>query len=190
MAQSIDRIRKDVSLSDSLIRRAAEGDEAAFAALAAHFQPHLSRMIAAFPIPEEEKGDLRQEGLIGLYKAVLLYDETISSFSTFASVCMRSGVLEGLRKYNRLHASASLDIEAEEIPSGDNASPERILLGKEELSTLLSKVDDVLSPLERRVFGLHLQGKTVSEIAALIEKKPKSVENTLFRLRKKLSALS
>ncbi len=190
MAGNIDRSSEDMPLQGDLVRRAKDGDETAFAALAAHFRPHLSRMIAPFPIPEEEKGDLRQEGLIGLYKAVLLYDEKISSFSTFAAVCMRSGVMEGLRKYNRLHASASLDIEAEEIPSGDASSPERILLGKEELSSLLTKVDNVLSPLERRVFGLHLQGKTVSEIAALIEKTPKSIENTLFRLRKKLADLS
>ena len=190
MAANIDRILNDDPLSGETVRRAAAGDEAAFAALAAHFQSHLSRMISGISIPDEEKDDLRQEGLIGLYKAVLLYDEKISSFSTFASVCMRSGVMEGLRKYNRSHTSASLDIEAEEIPSGDTDSPERILLGKEELSILLSKVDDVLSPLERRVFGLHLQGKTVSEIASHIKKAPKSVENTLFRLRRKLSSLS
>lgn len=190
MAANIDRIPEDVSLQGEMVRLAAAGDEVAFASLAERFQPHLSRMIAACHVPEEDQGDLRQEGLIGLYKAVLLYDETLSSFSTFATVCMRSGVMEGLRKYSRLHTSADLYQLAEEIPSGDTSSPERILLGKEVLSTLLSKVDNVLSPLERRVFGLNLQGKSTSEIASLIGKNPKSVENTLFRLRKKLADLS
>ncbi len=191
MAESIDRSPWDEkAISGDLVHRAKGGDEAAFASLAAYFQPTLSRMIASFPIPEEDKVDLRQEGLIGLYKAVLLYDEALSSFSTFAFVCMRSGVMEGLRKYNKLNSSQLLDIETLEIPADSATSPERILLGKEELSRLLSKVDDILSPLERKVFGLHLQGKTTPEIALKLGKGAKSVENTLFRLRKKLADLA
>ncbi|MBR5295117.1 MAG: hypothetical protein IKU24_00840, partial [Clostridia bacterium] len=73
MAESIRRSSESAKgISAELVHRAASGDEQAFAALAAHFQPVLSRMISSLPIPEAEKGDLRQEGLIGLYKAVRL----------------------------------------------------------------------------------------------------------------------
>ncbi len=176
---------------DELVRRAAAGDENAFSALASHFEPTLKRMISPLMLPLADQGDLAQEGLIGLYKAVLLYDPKASSFSTFARICMNSAVIDGLRKYQKDHSGGELSaIPAEEIPAGESESPERILLGKEALSALLRKVDEALSPMEREVFGLSLRGKKVSEIASILGKTPKSIENTLFRLRKKLSGLS
>lgn len=174
-----------------LVRRAAAGDEAAFSALATHFEPALIRMISPLMLPLADQGDLAQEGLIGLYKAVVLYDPSASSFSTFARICMRSAVMDGFRKYCKEHSGGEVAaIPTEDIPAGDAESPERILLGKEALSSLLRKVDEALSPMEREVFGLSLRGKKVSEIASLLGKTPKSIENTLFRLRKKLSDLS
>lgn len=191
MAESIPSAEKGRESIDSLVRRAYEGDEAAFSALAAHFEPALIRMISPLMLPLADQGDLAQEGLIGLYKAVLLYNPAASSFPTFARICMRSAVLDGYRKYCKDHSVAEISaLPAEEIPAGDAESPERILLGKEALSTLLCKVDKALSPMEREVFGLSLRGKKVSEIASLLGKAPKSIENTLFRLRKKLSDLS
>lgn len=174
-----------------LVRLAAQGDEAAFSALAAHFEPALSRMISPLMLPLADQGDLAQEGLIGLYKAVLLYDPAASSFPTFARICMHSAVMDGFRKYCKDHSAGEVAaISAEEIPAGEAESPERIFLGKEALLLLLRKVDEALSPMEREVFGLSLRGKKAREIASLLGKSPKSIENTLFRLRKKLYDLS
>ena len=64
----------------------------------------------------------------------------------------------------------------------------RILMEKIEREELMKKVDRTLSPAERRVFGLSLQGKKAAEIALLLGKDKKSVENTLYRLRRKLSS--
>ena len=169
------------------VLRAARGDDAAFSVLAERFSPALSRMLSTLPVPEEEKGDLRQEGLMGLYKAVLLFDPSLSSFSTFAGVCMRSGVMEGLRRYLRDHRDSVPDFSPEDVPAEETVSPERVLLGREALSEVLQRVDQILSPMERRVLGLHLQGKNNKEAARLLGKSVKSVENTLFRARKKLS---
>ena len=178
---------KEVSLET--VKRAAQGDDAAFSVLAERFSPALSHMLSSLPVPEEEKGDLRQEGLIGLYKAVLLFDPALSSFSTFAGVCMRSGVMEGLRKYLRDHRGASLELPTEDLPAEGTFSPERVLLGREALFEVLQRIDQILSPMERRALGLHLQGKSNKEAAHLLGKSAKSVENTLFRARKKLSSL-
>lgn len=172
------------------VRLAAKGDEAAFSRLALVFQPVIARIVSAYSLPEADRHDLCQEGLIGLYKAVLLYNPDLASFSTFATVCIRSGVLEGLRKYQKENHPFSADLTEDEIPADSSLSPERIFLGKEALSGLLSKLDDALSPLERKVLGLHLAGKKNPAIAEILGKDIKSVENTLFRLRKKLSTLS
>ena len=74
----------------------------------------------------------------------------------------------------------------EEVSAPDHLSPDRILMGKEELARLMQQVEETLSPMERRIFGLKLQGKRCEEIARLVAKDKKSVENTLYRLRKKL----
>lgn len=191
MAESIDRISTDYADSEAeTVRRAAAGDNAAFAALAKRFEPAILRYLSPVRVPEEDRNDLYQEALIGLYKAVLLYDSSLSSFSTFASVCIRTGIADGIRRYQRDQRIPSLEIPAEEIPDGKAGSPERILLGKEELSSLLERIGTTLSPMERKVFGLHLQGKKAGEIARLLGREQKSVENTLFRARRKLAKLS
>ena len=80
----------------------------------------------------------------------------------------------------------SLEIPTEEIPAGISERPEEVLMGKETFAALLEQAIRNLSPLERKVFGLHLQGKKASEIARVLGREQKSVENTLFRARKKL----
>ena len=173
---------------DQLALDAAQGKEECFSLLALSFAPVLSRMISGLSVPAEEKEDLRQEGLIGLYKAVLLFDPSLSSFSAFARICMRSAILDGLRRYRKSGARAELLLEEDPVLPDPDADPQEILIGKERLSSFLEKAKGSLSPLERRVFGLHLEGKKTGEIAYALSLSHKSVENALFRGRKKLSA--
>ncbi len=173
---------------EELAQDAAQGKEDCFSQLSRGFSPTLSRMISGLSVPAEEKEDLRQEGLIGLYKAVLLFDPAVSSFSNFARICMRSAILDGLRRYRRSGGAAELALSEELSLPSPGSDPQEILMGKERLSSLLEKASRSLSPLERRVFGLRLEGKRTQEIAKALSLSHKSVENALFRGRKKLSA--
>ncbi len=187
MAEHIDRTSKVSKESEpDLVRRAATGDNAAFALLAKKYEGTIHRLLSPIVVPEADRNDLYQEGLIGLYKAVLLYDSSVSAFSTFATVCIRSGISDGLRRYQRESSLPSLEIPTEDIPDKIAGRPEEVLMGKETLAALLEQVNRTLSPMERKVFGLHLQGKKPSEIARFLGKEQKSVENTLFRARRKL----
>lgn len=47
-----------------------------------------------------EKEDLVQEGILGLLKAIKFYDETKSSFSSFAFLCIRREMISAIRKAN------------------------------------------------------------------------------------------
>jgi len=186
--------KKDLPFSgdslDELAFRAGRGSDEDFSRLVKHFKPAIIAMISCFNVPEAEKEDLMQEALIGLYKAAKLFNPDLSSFSTFARVCIRSALLDGIRKYPG--ETEFLDPETFELDllAPCNESPDRILIGKEELRELMQKVDRNLSDLERRIFGLSLQGKKSSEIAKLLKKDPKSVENALYRLRRKLASPS
>ncbi len=186
MADKSDCISKEALSDLDLVSRAANGDHAAFATLAKKYEAAIFSILSPINVPEEDRNDLYQEGLIGLYKAVLLYDPSISAFSTFAGICIRSGISDGLRRYQKENSMPSLEIPTEEIPAGLSDRPEEVLIGKETFAALLEQVNRNLSPLERKVFGLHLQGKKVSEISRILGREQKSVENTLFRARKKL----
>lgn len=179
--------KKDVLSPEAVQFALADQTGEGFARLAEYFTPALRAMVASLLVPEAEQDDLFQEGLIGLYKAVRLYNPSLSSFATFARLCMRSAILDGLRKYQKLNENADLTEWEDSLPADPHLSPERILMGKEELRMLLQKVDRSLSPLERRIFTLRLQGNSSEEIALLLGKEKKSVENTLYRVRKKLS---
>lgn len=171
---------------EELLKRFKDGDEESFSQLAKLYEKALWGMTASLSVPEEEKEDLRQEGLIALFKAVHLFDPALSSFSTFARVCMRSAISDGLRKYNRIQEKSELETE---VFTSRDEDPEQLLMEKLRLQEMLQKMETTLSPLERRVFALKLQGKSLSQIASATDKSTKSVENTLFRARKKLSSL-
>ena len=181
----------DARQLEGLALEAASGKDACFARLAAHFAPYLTRVVSSLPVPPEEKEDLCQEGLIGLYKAVRLFDPALSSFSTFARLCIRSGVLDGYRAFRKTGGANMTFLEEDDLlPASDSQSPERVLVGKEELSSTLRRIDLALSPLEKRVFSLRLQGETPMRIASLLGLSRKSVDNASFRVQKKIASLS
>ena len=165
----------------ALVRAAANGKEGAFPLLAKVFDPVLALQIRSLGVPRDETEDLRQEGLMGLYKACHLFDPAKASFSTFARVCMRSAVLDALRRHSPLIEAPVLSEEER-----SDADPQKILVDKERLERLLSEMDRLLSPLERRVLLGRVRGEDSAEIAQALGLSRRSVDNALFRGRAKL----
>ncbi|MBQ3074746.1 MAG: hypothetical protein IJC26_01645, partial [Clostridia bacterium] len=66
MAKHVNRIPQDAAdpLADT-VRRAAAGDNAAFAELAKRFEVAIHHSLSTVFVPEEDRNDLYQEGLIG-----------------------------------------------------------------------------------------------------------------------------
>lgn len=139
-----------------------------------------------------DEEDLIQEGMIGLYKAVRDYDESRgASFKTFASLCISRQMAKAIetsgRDKNRpLNSSVSLtDEEWENQMKDEMNSPESIVLDEESGNEMLKKIKKSLSPMEQKVLDLYLTGADYREIAETIHKPPKSIDNTLQRIRKK-----
>ncbi len=173
----------------ALLFRAKNGDSEALHELLTRYTPlveKLSRSIHG--VPENEHEDLIQEGLIGLHKAILFYDPCVSSFSTFAYLCVRRNMLSALKAINRRIATVSFDTLEYEAVSPAPA-PEEEAIDRENCEAWLRRFDEVLSEYEGRVLGLILSGKTTADAAQLLEKSEKSVRNALSRARTKLSSL-
>ena len=167
-----------------VVRAASLGEEEAFALLARVFEPALRRLVSFSGVSREEQEDLRQEGLLGLYKACHLFDPAKASFSTFARVCIRSAVLDALRRQAGAEETVPLP-DGEEI-SDSSEDPQRVLMDRERLSSLLEEMDKVLSPRECRILKMRLAGMDGAQIAKSMGIGVRAVDNALFRARAKL----
>ena len=54
---------------------------------------------------------------------------------------------------------------------------------------MLEKLSEVLSKLEEEVLDLYLSGKDYKEIAEMLERSPKSIDNALGRIKTKFKTV-
>ena len=69
-------------------------------------------------------------------------------------------------------------------------SAETIVIDRENTEQMRNKIRECLSEFENEVLDLYLEGKTYTQIAVLMEKTPKSIDNALQRIRGKIKELS
>ena len=74
-------------------------------------------------------------------------------------------------------------------PLGGNLDPDNILMENENSFDLITSIKNKLSKNENIIFDLRLKGLHNEEIAELISKDKKYVENTMFRINKKYKEL-
>ena len=147
--------------------------------------------------------DLIQEGMIGLYKAIINFDPKKNvSFKTFASTCIRHQLQSAIKvsssEKNKILSSAisisdsPLDEEDGDleifIPSS-LPSPDDKVLEKERFKEIKDKIIDTLSALELKVLSLYLKGYSYQEISSLGGLSKKSIDNALTRIKNKLAFL-
>lgn len=143
-----------------------------------------------------ENDDLIQEGMIGLFKAVRDYQPgRDAAFQTFASICVDRQIYNAIQSSNRqkhqpLNSYISLseqDGENEEH-LGDNwgENPESIIIDQENVQDLEQEITATLSPMENQVLEYYLAGNGYGEIAQIMGKTPKSIDNALQRIRIKI----
>lgn len=146
-----------------------------------------------------EYNDLYQEGLVGFADALNHYDESKKvQLSTFLSVCverrLQNAVLKASRLKNKiLLDSLSLDhvygehqIPLSEMISEPMSDPLFDISKQEELDELLQKIKQNLSNNEYEVFNFLIHGLTYQDIALVLNKTPKQVDNAIQRLKNKI----
>lgn len=165
----------------------AKSDRSAGNALILRFSKLIFIKAEIFSFHENDSDDLRQEGLMGLLKAIASYvPERAIKFSTYAEVCIVNRMKTyakncGIKQFDKL----SLDDLPEETASQEE-TPESIYINKEFFSELWHAVDNVLSVFENRVFSLCVSGKTYRQVASVLGVSEKSVDNAMQRARRKI----
>ncbi len=186
------------------LRRAQAGDVEAIEAILILHKPLVRERTAHLYILGADYEDTLQEGMIGLYKAILTYDPVRgASFATYASTCVRNHVIDQVKKAGReknspLNFSFSLQHFNEnqdnaERPgeleiADDEADVLERLIAQELTGKLSLFIQQNVSPFERKVLTYYLRHFSNQEIALELDVSLKSVENALYRARQKIRA--
>ncbi|MDD2435064.1 MAG: sigma-70 family RNA polymerase sigma factor [Bacilli bacterium] len=147
-----------------------------------------------------ELNDLIQEGMLGLNQAINSFDTTRDiTFYTYAKTCIErkivSLVVASRRlKHKILNESISLEVynDSEEIVSldkllGDNSyNPENIIFDMEKNNELIDQIEKNLTSFEQQVFELKINNFNYNEIAEILDKDSKSIDNALQRIKTKI----
>ena len=149
-----------------------------------------------------DREDIIQEGMIGLYKAVRDFDASkTNSFKGFADICITRQIITAIKTATRqkhipLNSYISLnkpvyDEESERtlldiIATSIVTDPEELIISKEELKHIESKMNELLSDLELQVVEYYLNGKSYQYIADKLKRDVKSIDNALQRVKRKL----
>ena len=185
---------------EELCLLAASGNRLAEEALVTRYNRLVRTCARPFFLAGGDSEDVTQEGMVGLITAVREYDAgKEASFRTFAEVCIRNRLYSVLRasardKQQPLNQSLSLDdshFDSNPLTSGTNnlaqRNPEDFLIDREHTAALLSGVRKQLSEFEAKILGFYLDGLSCREIAKAVGKPPKSVDNAVQRIRRKVA---
>lgn len=171
----------DKKLADclALVRSGAPG---AFPELAQQYQPlALSLVDKILPKMPPANGlgreDLIQEANIALYRAATTYDasQTKVTFGLYAKICIRNRLISALRKQRR---------SAKKYSSATKPSVKANRMPDSEATKI--QLDGLLTKYEEQVLNLRLSGYSYKEIAKILKTDPKSIDNALCRIRKKI----
>ncbi len=146
-----------------------------------------------------EISDLIQEGMVGLNSAIDTFNDCHDvTFYTYAAKCINSRMIsyivkQGRIKHKALNDSIYLELYDEDQSNGfgknlvDNSyNPEEILIDEEGKKEIVDVIEATLTELEKQVIYLKISGFKYKEIADIIGKDSKFVDNTMIKIRNKL----
>ena len=190
----------------NLIIQAKNHNEDAMEELMRTFKPKVIAISREYFLIGAEFDDLIQEGMIGLYKANRIYDETKNhSFSAFASLCIHRQIQNAVKNANRKKNSplnsyipikyydgsnvSDEDSVLRLVIADENSDIEQNYIDKEINTIMLSKVKDILTDEQFNILKLFINGDSYFEIANKTNLTTKKVDNTLQAIKKKLKTI-
>ncbi|MGB7605535.1 MAG: RNA polymerase sporulation sigma factor SigH [Lutisporaceae bacterium] len=189
-------------LDEELVLYAHEGDIVALEHLINKYRNFVRAKARSYFLIGADREDIVQEGMIGLYKAIRDFrNDKLSSFRAFAELCITRQIITAIKTATRqkhipLNSYVSLnkpiyDEESDRtlldiLTATKITDPEELMISREELASIESKIGEILSGLELEVLMSYLQGKSYQEIACDLDRHVKSIDNALQRVKRKL----
>lgn len=176
-------------MSDNeLISLVADGKYEYLQIIIDRYMPVIIKTAKSFAFSGIDVEDLIQEGILAVFSAVKSFDESKSKFSTFVTLCINRKMSSAVKVVN-----ASKRVPENMISSIDDVvltlddDPESIYINKENYERFKEQISTSLSELEYAVLCRFVDGKSYGDIAKELGISLKSVDNSLTRIRNKLS---
>lgn len=192
----------ELMIDEQIVEDARSGDAKAQEYLIKKYKNFVRAKARSYFLIGADREDIIQEGMIGLFKAIRDFKpDKLSSFRVFAELCITRQIITAIKTATRqkhipLNSYVSLnkpiyDEESDrtllDVLSGVKISdPEELIISREELGHIESKIGELLSDLEWKVLMSYLQGKSYQEIAEDLDRHVKSIDNALQRVKRKL----
>ena len=204
MSETLDeRYEKYLSMSDDdVVVLAQQGDGEALEYLLDKYKNFVRGRARSYFLVGADHEDIVQEGMIGLYKSIRDFKpDKQSSFRAFAELCVKRQIITAIKAATRqkhvpLNSYVSLnkplyDEESDrtllDVIEGRVTNPEELFIGQENMSHIQEQIGTVLSDLEQQVLSAFLDGKSYQEIAEMLGRHVKSIDNALQRVKRKLT---
>lgn len=190
---------------EEILKLGQDGDDSAIDFLMERYKNLVRKKARTLYLVGGDNDDLIQEGMIGLYKATRDYSlEKGVSFFHFAELCITRQLYNAVKASRRLkntplnsyislytplqnnYSENETTTLADTLPPNEILDPEAIMIDKEAVSQLKQVLQEQLSPFENNVMTLFLDGVDYQNIAILLNRTPKSIDNALQRIRTKL----
>ena len=179
-----------INLTDEeLIERLRKGCLEVQEYLLGKYKPFVKSKSRVLFLVGGDKEDLIQEGMIGLFKAIRDFNpENGAPFAAFAKLCVERQLYTAIESAGRLknaplNAYISLSEESENLMDG---GIEDVVIEKASYQQMYENMQEYLSAMEKEVLELYLEGKDYTEIAKLLGKTDKSIDNALQRIKGKI----
>ncbi len=187
----------------ALVSLAQGGDMRATEHLLYRYRGLVRAKAHSYFLAGAEREDVLQVGMIGLWQAIMDFSSSKDiSFLSFARICIERHIISAIkaatrRKQSPLNDSISLDYFVREgdtefdlsevLISDAELDPEELLLRRESAKYVASALRSLLSGFEWEVLSRYNLGRSYQEIAHDLGCSPKSVDNALGRIKRKVS---
>lgn len=183
---------------EELIEKLRQGEDDITDYILEKYKPLVRKKTNAMYLIGGETEDLIQEGMIGLFKAIRDYKpDKDASFYHFAELCINRQLYSALEASNRkkhqplnsyisLSEQEHLDAVAAELLVDKESGPEQTVIEQEVWEEYKKRLAQKLSRMENQVLQYYLDGNHYIQIAEMMGKSPKSIDNALQRIRQKI----
>lgn len=190
---------------EELVLLSQSGHKPATEFLIERFRSLVESKAKTYYVIGADRDDVIQEGMIGLCKAIrdFRYDK-VHRFRTFADLCVTRQIITAVKsatrqKHSPMNAYVSLNRATpgevcdstllESLPSSGSGMYLGGVITDTFMHQLPKSVIDALSTLEKGVLRCYLEGKSYREMSLELSCQPKSIDNALQRVKRKIGTI-
>lgn len=187
-----------------IVIKAKNGDFESMEYILQYFKPKVTAICREYFLLGADFDDLNQEGMIGLYKAIVSFNENRNdNFPSFATMCIHHQIQNAVKVANSkknkpLNDYVSINIEGKFSDQADSPKiilqapdkcAEQMSLDNESAKLLYQKVKNALTIEQYNILLMYLNGYSYSEIANANNITNKTVDNIIQAIKRKLKLL-